>query len=162
MASLSTDHTIREFRAAATPRYNEGVRLAAADDRLAAIYLWGYAAEMLLKAAYFRLVGWLPRQAVTMNDLKAARGYAIHALGIGWTTSNLHDLTKWAALLVEARRARGVPYPSGFSRAMTSRVGRIYLVWREYLRYRPNRPYRGEVWRTDEALRWLMEMYCSL
>jgi HEPN domain-containing protein len=53
----SRPHTIAEFRRAATLRYREAVRLAVAGDRLAAIYLSGYAAEMLLKAAYFRLTG---------------------------------------------------------------------------------------------------------
>jgi hypothetical protein len=58
IARIPTDHTIREFRAAAGLRYREGQRLALTGNRLTAIYLWGYAAEMLLKAAYFRLRSW--------------------------------------------------------------------------------------------------------
>ena len=64
IARVTADHSIREFRNAAWRRYQEARRLAINGDRLAAIYLWGYAAEMLLKAAYFRLVGWSPTQAM--------------------------------------------------------------------------------------------------
>jgi hypothetical protein len=41
---VSAHHTIRDYRAAATSRYNEGRRLVLAGDLLAGIYLWGYSA----------------------------------------------------------------------------------------------------------------------
>jgi hypothetical protein len=49
--------SIREFRAASQRRYDDGLALAAQGRRTAAIYLWGYAAEMTLKAAYFSFIG---------------------------------------------------------------------------------------------------------
>src|SRR5438445_6100493 len=67
-------HSIQEFRAAAGMRYAEGRRSALAGDRLAAIYFWGYVAEMLLKAAFFRLTGWLPAQPITLHDRKPFSG----------------------------------------------------------------------------------------
>ena len=48
--------SIREFRAAARQRFQDGLTAAAGERRTAAIYLWGYAAEMTLKAAYFALL----------------------------------------------------------------------------------------------------------
>jgi hypothetical protein len=80
IARVPRDHSIHEFRAAAGLRYWEARRLAIAGDRLAAIYLWGYTAEMLLKAAYFRLRGWLPTQSITLVDLQNAKSYAISGL----------------------------------------------------------------------------------
>ena len=43
--------TVREFRAAAAERYLDARLLAREGRRTAAIYLWGYVAEMYLKAA---------------------------------------------------------------------------------------------------------------
>jgi len=47
--------SIREFRVSARQRYDDGVAALAANHRLAAIYLWGYSAEMTLKAAKLTL-----------------------------------------------------------------------------------------------------------
>src|SRR5436190_1788620 len=138
IARIRPSHSIREFRTAARLRYQEGRRLAVAGDRLAAIYLWGYSAEMLLKAAYFRLKGWLPANPISMTDLTQARSYAVNHLGLQWS-SNLHDLTRWRELLIEERKLRMIPYQAAFSRSLNARVNHIYLNWREHLRYRTNR-----------------------
>ena len=49
--------SIREFRASARQRYEDGLALAGAGKGTAAIYLWGYASEMTLKAADCMLAG---------------------------------------------------------------------------------------------------------
>lgn len=51
--------SIHEFRVSAQQRYQDGLSLARPPNRnlTAAIYLWGYAVEMTLKAAYFSLLG---------------------------------------------------------------------------------------------------------
>jgi hypothetical protein len=159
IARIPATHNIREFRLAATLRYNEGRRLVLAGDRLAGIYLWGYATEMLLKAAYFRLIRCGPITAITMADLQPARTYAI---GLGLPFGNLHDLTGWAALLVEEHRSRGSPYPAAFARSLTARVRRVYQNWREHLRYRTNLPYVGEVNQTYQIVTWLFYQYRKL
>lgn len=152
------NHTIREFRLAAGQRYREAVHLATAGDRLAAIYLCGYAAEMLLKAAYFRLIGRNPTAPITISDLQSAKHYATTTLGlIGF--GNLHSLTSWAELLVEERRLRGLPLPASMARGLHARVRRIYANWRETIRYRANRPYRGEVADTMQSVFWMLGQY---
>jgi hypothetical protein len=158
IARLPAYHTIREFRAAATLRYHEATRLATGGDRLAAIYLCGYAAEMLLKAAYFRLVGKGPNDSVTMADIQNGKHYANTTLGLGWAT-NLHDLTRWGQLLIEDRKYRHLPYAAAFARSLTARLQRIYLNWREHLRYHANRPHQGEVATTLQAVFWLLGQY---
>lgn len=158
ISRLPLYHTIRDFRAAAGHRYQEGRRLALAGDRLAAIYLWGYAAEMLLKAAYFRLAGWAPVQPITVQDLHQAKSYAVQQIGLEWP-SNLHDLGRWKDLLVEERIVRQVPYGATFARSLNARVNQIYVNWREYLRYHRNRPFQGEVSRVFQAAHWLLGQY---
>jgi hypothetical protein len=161
IARIAPNHTIRTFRAAAKLRYDEACGLAHRGDRLAAIYLWGYCAEMLFKAAYFRLIGWAPGQLITLTDLNQAKSHAIHHLGLHWH-SNLHDLTRWRELLVEERKIRMIPYEAIFSRALNARVNRIFLNWREYLRYRVNNPYQGEVAAVFQAVHWLLGQYNHL
>src|SRR5437879_6241571 len=122
IARTPADHSIRDFRAAAGLRYREARRLAIAGDRLAAIYLWGYTAEMLLKAAYFRLRGWLPTQAITLTDIRDARNYAISNLHVSWPQPNLHDLSRWCELLIEQRKQQLAPYPWAFARSLNAQV----------------------------------------
>lgn len=161
IARIPADHSIRDFRAAAGMRYREAQRLAIAGHRLAAVYLCGYAAEMLLKAAYFRLIGRSPAQAITMGDLNNAKSYAINHVGIHWP-GNLHDIRRWEELLIQERRLRHVPFPAAFARSLTARVNLIYLNWREHLRYRINRPYRGEVAGVSQAVSWLAGQFPNL
>ena len=44
----------------------DGLALVGAENRTAAIYLWGYAAEMTLKAAYFALFGLAEEEVITV------------------------------------------------------------------------------------------------
>ena len=64
--------SIREFRAAARQRFEDGRALAMADRRTTAIYLWGYSAEMTLKAAYFAVIRFAETRTITLPDLRAA------------------------------------------------------------------------------------------
>jgi hypothetical protein len=155
---LPKDHTIEEFRMAARLHFREASRLAVAGDRLAAIYLGGYAAEMLLKAAYFRLAGKGPAAPISTQEMYNARSYAKATLGVAWA-DKLHDLTGWTALLVEERRLRGAPYSWTLARDLLAHTQRIYLNWREYLRYRPNRPYQGETAAVLQGVQWLLGQY---
>lgn len=160
-------HTIWEFQTAASLRYSEGKRLAAAGDRLSAIYLWGYTTEMVLKAAYFRLTGWRSRQPFTKSDLDNAKAYANRTVfpmppPLKWWDANLHDLSKWALLLIQERRRRSVAFSPAFSRALETRVRLVHANWREYLRYRMNRPYAHEVENTHAAVQWLLRRFHRL
>ncbi len=113
---------------------------------------------MLLKAAWFRLEGKTPAAPITITEIQQAKSYAVTALGVPWP-GNLHDLTRWAVALIESRKRRGVALSVRFARALTSRADRIYLNWRETLRYRANRPYQGEVAVTLDSVQWLLVKY---
>jgi hypothetical protein len=52
--------TISDFAVAAEQKYREGISVAKAGHPGAAIYFFGYTAEMLLKAACFRVDGASP------------------------------------------------------------------------------------------------------
>ena len=112
------DHTVRGFRKAARLRFEEAKRSAIAGDRLIGIYLCGYAAEMILKVAYFRLEGRTATGSITIFELRLAQKYA-HALKVQWA-GNLHSLPGWAGLLTAEREKRRNPYPTGFASSLES------------------------------------------
>jgi hypothetical protein len=161
IARTPAHHTIRQFHSAAKHRHNEAVRLSTANDRLGGSYLCGYAGEMLLKAAYFRLRGWLPNASITMRDLQDARRHAITALGLLWA-GGLHELDGWRDLLIGERRRRRIAYPGRFQRTLKAWVNRLMDNWRPEIRYCTNRPYAGEVNVTFAAVSWLFAQFHAL
>src|SRR5262249_13564728 len=76
---------IRRFRAAAQQRFDDGLACAAAGRRTGAIYLWGYSAEMTLKAACFTLTGIAETTYLTLaGHINPAINRGRNVLGIVW------------------------------------------------------------------------------
>ncbi len=153
--------SILEFRAAARERYQDGLAARDSGRRTAAVYLFGYTAEMVLKAAYFRLIGYPEGQNISMAQLKAAQKPAI--TNFAWQGS-LHSLESWAKLLVSTRASRpDLAYPvPNFGAKVVDTVRRITSSWRENMRYHKNIAYPHEVTRVEEATRWLLENSAKL
>jgi hypothetical protein len=154
-------HSIRRFRAAASLRYEEGLQLASEERRLASVYLCGYCAEMLLKAAYFRLIGFGETDRIQLSDMYNARNRANSTFAIGWT-GNLHDLPGWNYLLIEEHRYLGAPLNLGLRSDLSAHISRIHVNWREYLRYHPNQPTRRELERVVTGATWLRQQFRKL
>lgn len=157
---LPKTETVRRFRAAAALRYREACCLAANGERLGALYLTGYAAEMVLKAAYFRLIGKGLDDPIEPNDRDRA-GTTAARLGI-LRQRNFHDLRWWVDLLIQSKGLTNRPFPSGFARRLASQVQSIDQNWNETLRYRTNRPREGELYGALNAAQWLLRQYRNL
>ncbi|HVS34921.1 MAG TPA: hypothetical protein VMS17_05025 [Gemmataceae bacterium] len=152
--------SIREFRAAARERFEDGLWLAAAGRRTGAIYLWGYAAEMTLKAAYFALRGVADTAVLTWNGhIQPAinRGRAA-PLNIAWPSQGAgHNVRAWAELLTAERSlATATAYTAPFGRDVQRSGQRIGRLWREILRYHKNVAYSHEVQQVRDAAEWLL------
>lgn len=149
---------IREFRLAARLRFEEGVTLAG-DRRTAAIYLWGYAAEMTLKAAYFNFLQFAPDQAIQWRDISTAINVTgPQQCGITWPSGGKgHNVACWAELLVKDRaRHAGKAYSPRFAAAVIQAGLDVYLRWRETLRYHKNQAYAHEAATVRRAVEWLL------
>ena len=112
---------VREFRAAARQRFDDGLALAAAGRRAGAIYLWGYSAEMILKAAYFTLTGIAETTTLTMGGhINPAINRGRNVLGIVWLQQGQgHNVRAWAELMVAERAAMvGATYAPDIARAV--------------------------------------------
>jgi len=150
--------SIAEFRAASRERYVDGIAAAAHGRRTAAIYLWGYAAEMTVKAAYFELIGFKSRQWIAPTDLAGAVNKGIQ-LQISWPKpGRWHNVRAWSELLIKTRAltpGRGYPSPN-FGIEIQLRALRIESLWAETLRYHKNVAYLHEVRRVQEAAEWFL------
>ncbi|MCA9227767.1 MAG: hypothetical protein KDA47_19235 [Planctomycetales bacterium] len=148
--------SIREFREAAKQRAADAHALHQANRRTAAIYFWGYAAEMTLKAGYFALIGFTESQRITVADLHAAR-LSAPRLGVA-PFANLHDIRGWAELLIATRASLpGFAYPiPNFANQVALAGRQIYSLWRESLRYHKNVAYEYEMVRVRSAAHWLL------
>jgi hypothetical protein len=151
--------SIQEFRMAAAIRFDDGDRLWAAERSLAAIYMWGYSAEMTLKAAYFNLIALAVNEPITGSHRAAARTLAINTHGLAWPHEEAqHNIEFWGKLLVAHRLFVGKPYlDPGFATEILDRSKLVYRHWRVHLRYHKNSAYRHEVSRTRESARWLLD-----
>ncbi len=150
--------SIIEFRASAKQRFDDGLVAAAHERRLAAIYLWGYAAEMILKAAYFSASGFDDNQEITMSDLKEAVEFGTSSR-VSWPRKGqLHNVRAWAETLVVRRASMlGTAYDRpGFGIKVASQGRRLERFWSESLRYHSNLAYPHEVRRVKTAAEWLL------
>ncbi|WP_165221537.1 hypothetical protein [Aquisphaera insulae] len=149
---------IREFRAAANERYQDGLALAIQGRRTGAIYLWGYSAEMALKAAYFTLfhsetatLDWKSHILPAIQHAKLVRQIAWPVAGQG------HNVRAWAELLVAERASiSGRAYEPRTARQVQVCGQRIGQLWSESLRYHGNLAYSHEVTRVRLAAEWLL------
>jgi len=151
--------SIREFRASARQRFEDGLALAARGRRTGAIYLWGYSAEMNLKAAYFRLTGLAETDAITWPvHLQSAINRGRNVLGVAWPKAGEgHNVRAWAELLVAERAAMpGAAYAHSFGQDVQAAGQLVGQLWSESLRYHKNLAYWFEVNQVREAAEWLL------
>ena len=155
---------VREFRAAAVARYDDGVLLAGGPPEhwLMAVYLWGYSTEMVLKAAVFGQLGNTAVEPINAGDLKAIQQLAKSAAEFTWA-GNLHSLHQWAAMLVRCRWRLGAAYPDPvLGRTVIARSQRVYDWWRETLRYHVLAVTPAELAAAREQARWFVDRVESL
>jgi hypothetical protein len=146
--------SIAEFRAAARQRSLDAIALQGQGRRTAAVYLWGYVAEMILKAAFFEVSGFAEHQTITRRDLQNALATLP---GIGGNPP-LHHLGLWAQALVTLRASTpGLAYTDlAFGSQVTAKAYTLYGLWRETLRYHKNVAYPHELAQARDAAEWLL------
>lgn len=156
LADRFAEDSISQFRTVAHIRNEDAWQLASAGRKSAAVYLRGYVAEMVLKAAWFDLIGYPEHRAISHGDLREAVNMAMgdyHISGPG----NLHNLSLWAQLLVRHRMKLEKDYETvNFAAEVTTHSESVYERWRETLRYKKNCPYSFEVETVARSTGWLL------
>jgi hypothetical protein len=152
--------SIKRFRAAVSSRTEDASVLLVNDRPAAGLYFYGYAAEMTLKAAVFRLMGEKPTANIDSSTLRKAEQLG-RSLGIS-KPRNYHDSLWWARLLVRLRAVAQRPLMPPFERRLLAHAQQLESNWRETLRYAANRPRVSELKLVQAATSWLVEQYSLL
>ena len=117
--------TVQELEDASEVRYRESILLLDSEEtRTAGVYLLGYAAEMLLKTAYFRFVGAASSDAVA--DLLGAAKAAARVLQRGVDSENYHSAIFWAQLLVLSRHQEKRKLTQQMEKELLTRTETLY------------------------------------
>lgn len=120
--------------------------------------MWGYCAEMVVKAAYFSLT-------LTETDTITWGGHIQPAIHHGRTVRLIawpnpgqgHNVRAWAELLVVERASvPGMAYSAADAQQIQACGQRIGLLWSETLRYHKNVAYIHEVTQVRLAAEWLL------
>lgn len=160
--------TLAKLESAATFRFREANKLRARDEPLGALYLYGYSVEIRLKAAYYRVVGLTPVDLIDRPNTLGQPSPRKHAESqikllfpspspaIGSAPAAGHDISGWAKLLEYARANPPILRPLSliFGKTLMSFTDVVADHWREYLRYRANKPTASELKHVYTAARW--------
>lgn len=153
--------TLQETELAAEQRLREGEALWRAGRFGAAVYLFGYAAEMLLKNAYFRYRGSPTTLPIDFAMLGTAKAQA-QALGVSAGPESYHSLRFWAALIRAERARTNRPLPNVVDQPFVQRSRRLYQNWWVAMRYRTDHASARDVQTAFDDVSWLRANYRSL
>lgn len=152
--------TISRLERAAARRFIEADWLVEGKHHLAAIYFFGYAVEIALGTAYFRMKGYGVLDEVLPLDLKkalsAARSKSLMA-------DKSHPIDGWAELLIEEKGALFPPAFEGkIERAIRNKTIELGDNWGPKLRYRALDVPEEQVKAAREAADWFLKKFPRL
>lgn len=154
--------TIRRLERAAALRFATAEVLFKEKRRLAALYLYGYSAEICLSAAYYRSTGFPPTVPIDRETRRRRMAQARQLLtptGEFLMNSDPHPLVGWARFLQQQRQLMG-----GLSeldeqrlREAVNKAVLIYNYWRPELRYKITDIDVRDLRKVQLAAKWLVE-----
>ena len=103
---IASEDCIQEYERAAREHQESGLILLAG-GYAQGVALMALSVEMVLKAAYFRFVGYAPDQPISRADLRDVEA-DIRTLGVTQNPEGFHNLLFWAEALAAVRR-QGLP-----------------------------------------------------
>jgi hypothetical protein len=134
VSAYRTADSISEFEAAAEQKYEDGFNLLASNTPGNGVYLMGLAAEMLLKSAYFRFIGYATYRPVQGSDLHNAQQEASR-LGVVAACDHYHNPEFWSELLIKKRVQIGNPLQTTLEAGLASATSRLSQNWWIGMRY---------------------------
>jgi len=153
--------TINDLVLAAEEKYWESREMMTAGRPGAGIYLTGYAAEMLLKTAVFRVDGASLGDPVRPRLRPARRTGSIAFPSV--RDEGYHSLLFWCHLLLYWRRRRPVvAWDPAFRNDFLRRVRRLYSMWWVEMRYRPDQTWPAEAEDVLDLASWVRANYPRL
>jgi len=152
------EDSISRFESAAPRRLAEAIHLLEGGKTLAAIYLFGYVAEMCMKAARYRLLGFQTSDEITTGMRRMIAGE-----DAGLPLNNFpHDLEDEAVRLIYIRKKYAVGFGSQMRADIQYHAIKLNSQWRPALRYRSTVPLPVEISSVRESAVWFEENYPKL
>jgi hypothetical protein len=147
--------TISRLARAAERRCSEADWLAEGKHRLAAIYFFGYVAEIVLGTAYFKMRGYKSTDPILRGDLDRTLKLARSRSRMPEKT---HPVDGWALLLIEEKAQLYPPaYEKRMERLLRDRALLISENWSPKFRYRAIEIGEDQVTPVRNAAHWLLE-----
>lgn len=140
-AHLPSYDSIQEFEQARHDRLWDGLTLWSdghTNSPAGAVYLLGYSVEMMLKCAYFRVLGLGISDHIGNQELKTARAKA-KMLGVVHDAESFHSVLFWCDLLCAQRVAVNKPLAPPFVHRLARETGIVYDHWSVEMRYKASR-----------------------
>jgi len=154
------DETLQEFDAAARQRHLEGLELMLAGSFGAGIYLMGYAAEMLLKIACFRIDGAGPADPIEPCLVQARQWKKKYFPNVDF--ENYHSLWCWCQLLLQKRVRKGRALSDPIASKLVSFVQELYATWWIEMRYRSDQALAVEAQTVYNDVTWIFDNHLLL
>ncbi len=155
------DETVHELEFASEARYAEGVLLLTDEaTRTASVYLLGYAAEMLLKTAYFRFEG--ASSSDRVGPLLETAKIKARNLNVIAERENYHSLRFWSQLLLATRNYEARDLPKRIADNLTLHTTTLYENWWVEMRYRRLAANDTEILAVKKSVEWLRNRYDGL
>lgn len=157
---LSPD-TIARLERAAQHRFTTA-ELLRNERRLAALYLYGFSAEMCLTAAYFRSAGFSPHTPIDRDTRRRRMAQArqlLTAAGEPLMNGDPHPLVGWARFLEWQRLLAGclTQQERQQLKETINKATLLYNYWRPELRYKTIEIADGQLQIVRQATRWLLD-----
>jgi len=148
--------TINGYTAAAAERFAEGSHLLASGNHGGAIYLFGYVAELVVKAATYRLFGLGPSAKVEAGFRRSVEWMmgrdALKPRGP-------HDILRWAEWLLLSKPAlTGAAYPLGLTIDFMFHAHVIDANWSPEMRYHRLAVEFDAALAVQTSTRWVMTL----
>jgi hypothetical protein len=159
---LAQFETVQDLELAAEARYWESISLLTEGHSHGGVYLLGYTAEMLLKAACFRF-GAAPPTTPVVGLLALCRARYVNLYARSEPIEGYHNPLFWAELLIEDRRAQLKPLPATVEQQLLLVSGFVKDNWTVSMRYQhlPALPPQT-LEEFLEAVGWLRERHVDL
>lgn len=132
---IITAETILSFEASAHEKYEAGFELLANGVYGTGVYLMGLAAEMMLKAAYFRYIGIGQTVNIDKTHLTAAKNNAT-SLGVIAQPEQYHNLKFWSELIIKQRISDSKSLSVGIETTLNGYIQKLNDNWEIGMRYK--------------------------
>lgn len=157
-ALMPTFDCIQDYEQARADRLWDGTGLWSLHRHAGGVYLLGYSAEIALKCACFRCMGFSIVQPIGVAELRTAHARA-RLLGVIHPPEGFHNVRFWADLLVAQRAAATRPLDPAVAGALAAAADAVHRRWWIEMRYKRAVTTNDDVEHVAAAVDWIDRNY---